>query len=107
MKQFRIILIPATALFVLSGCHRWYNWTGAHQEKAVAEAKDFVAADPSLDGSEIECKKHDSDGDGDVTCTVFAPDGERITLECPDRKFWRFTEDQGCKETLRLSGKIK
>lgn len=92
---------------LLAGCHGVYNITGAHQEKALAEAHEFIASDPSLAEATIECKKHDSDNDGDVTCTVFAPDGERITLECPARKFWRFAEDHGCKETQRLSGRLR
>lgn len=91
---------------LVSGCGGYYNISGANQAKAQAEAERFVASDPALSGSEVECKKHDSDGDGDVTCTVFAPSGDRVTLECPTRRFMRFLEDEGCREVLRLGGKV-
>lgn len=99
----RLIIIALT----LCGCHGVYNITGAHQAKAIAEAEEFVAADVALAGAKVECKKHDSDEDGDITCTVFAPSGERITLECPTRKLIRLVEDHGCKETQRISGRLR
>lgn len=101
----RTKLFTAATLAILTGCHTVYNWTGTHQAKALAEAREYADADPRLRGADIDCKKHDSDSDGDVTCTVHGPD-DRVTLECPTRKLLRFTEDHGCKETERFSGKI-
>ena len=96
--------IALASLLSLTACHGFYNLNGAHQRKAEKEARAWADGAEMPDAS-ITCKKKDSDGDGDVTCTV-AANGERVTVECPTRKFFRFAEDSGCKETRRISGKL-
>jgi hypothetical protein len=99
------VLVSACSVTLWPRAHRLFNWTGAHQAKAQSEAIEWVARDPTLTGAEIECTKHDSDGDGFITCTVFAPT-DQITLECPGRRLFGFTENHGCKPTDRLTGRL-
>ena len=94
-----IILIALAA----TGC---FNERGINQKHAQAEAEQWVEdLGPAYECTVVKCKKHDSDGDGDITCNATAPDGERITIECPVARVIQAFEDEGCRETVRFSGK--
>lgn len=103
----RTIFAPLLALIAcasLSGC--FYNARGINQKHAQEQAEAWVKdLGPAYEGTTVKCKKHDSDHDGDITCNVTAPDGERITIECPIAHYIEAFEDEGCRETLRYSGK--
>jgi hypothetical protein len=112
-----IALLTATAALVVSlfvlivwpGTTKLYNWTGQNQEKAQRESAEWVANDPALAHTNptITCPKHDSDYDGFITCSVPTESGDPITLECPVRKFWAFTENHSCKPTERFAVKSR
>lgn len=78
-------------------CGNWHDWNGANQHQAEKHAKAF-AAELVEHGQDVElmhCDKHDTDGDGYVSCT-FLFDGKPATWECAGEAY--IDRNTGCRE---------
>ena len=90
MKQAIILLALA-----VSGCGAYYNYTGDNKEKAEQEARDF-AKSLGMDLKGVQCNKHDTDGDGYVSCTFNLGKGNVQTFECAGKNV--IQDNSGCRE---------
>ena len=78
-------------------CGNWHDWNGANQQQAEKHAKAF-AAELVEHGQDVElmhCDKHDTDGDGYVSCT-FLFDSKPATWECAGEAY--IDRNTGCRE---------
>ncbi len=87
----RIIFLLAT----LTGCQTYYNYSGSNKEKAETEAKAFAKA-LGMDLKGVQCNKHDTDGDGYVSCTFNLGKGNVQTFECAGKDV--IQDNTGCRE---------
>ena len=73
-----------------------FNNAGKTEDSAYAAAEKFITTN-NLDVKRKTCA-HDSDGDGQATCTIALNDGEKIFLSCPVGIFNTFMGAESCKE---------
>lgn len=78
-----------------AGCQACYNYTGQNKEKAESEARDF-AKSLGMDLKGVQCNKHDTDGDGYVSCTFNLGNGNVQTFECAGKNV--IQDNSGCRE---------
>ena len=89
MKRILILFIA------LTGCNTVYNLSGANKDKAEAEAREF-AESLGMDLKGVQCNKHDTDGDGYVSCTFNLGGGHVQTFECAAKNV--IQDNTGCRE---------
>jgi hypothetical protein len=77
-----------------AGCQACYNYSGANKDKAEQEARDF-AKSLGMDLKGVQCNKHDTDGDGYVSCTFNLGDSVQ-TFECAGKNV--IQDNTGCRE---------
>jgi len=87
MKHIAILTL------LLTGC---FNLTGANKDAAEANARTF-AKDLGMDLKGVTCNKHDTDGDGYVSCTFSFKDSATVrTFECAGKNI--IQDNSGCRE---------
>lgn len=99
---FGLLVIGGICLAMLAGT--CLNYSGANQtaakQNAVKFAKELNKA--GTDAKLLHCDKHDSDGDGYVSC-AFMFDGQPHTWECAGQSY--IQANTGCREPkLSLRG---
>lgn len=82
----------ALSTLLLTGC---FNLTGANKEAAELNAKSF-SKDLGLDLKGVTCNRHDTDGDGYLSCTFAFTDGTVRTFECAGKSI--IQDNSGCRE---------
>ncbi len=100
MQQNRTAISVLSLLVILgvggyAGCQACYNYSGANKDKAEQEARDF-AKSLGMDLKGVQCNKHDTDGDGYVSCTFNLGDGKVQTFECAGKNI--IQDNTGCRE---------
>jgi hypothetical protein len=76
----------------MSGC---FNFTGQNKEAAENNARSF-AKELGMDLKGLSCNKHDTDGDGYVSCTFSFDNGSVKTFECAGVNL--IQNNEGCRE---------
>ncbi len=92
-----VVALGAVTVFSLASSSCVTNAAGWHKEAAEKNAKQFLQElNMKYDG--VSCVKHDSDGDGYVSCTVALPESQTLALECAGFRFVSAFSNEGCRE---------
>ena len=91
-----ITVVTVTIAAILGGgC---WNLTGQNQEAAEVNATAFAETleAQGVDAKVINCNKHDTDGDGYLSCNINI-NGELTQVECAGYTMLQVTRNEGCR----------